>query len=134
MPLTHSRAELSAWLRLSLELGLGPAAAYPLLSALGLPEQIYALGAAALARHVPQELARQLAAPVSSETQDQIDRTLDWVEQPGHHVLTLADAAYPQSLLTTADPPLLLYVNGDTARLNTPALAVVGARSATPGV
>lgn len=133
MPLSHSEAELSAWLRLSLEPGLGPADAYPLLSALGLPEQIYALGAAALARHVPHELARQLAAPPSSDVQDQIARTLEWVAEPGRHILTLSDPAYPQSLLTTADPPLLLYVNGDPARLATRALAVVGARSATPG-
>jgi len=133
MPLTHSHAELSAWLRLSLEPGLGPASAYPLLSALGLPEQIYALGAAALARHVPQDLARQLAAPAPADMQAQIDRSLQWVDLPGRHVLTLADPAYPQSLLTIADPPILLYVNGDPAQLSLPALAVVGARSATPG-
>ncbi|HYG41475.1 MAG TPA: DNA-processing protein DprA [Bordetella sp.] len=133
MPLTHSHAELSAWLRLSLEPGVGPATAYPLLSALGLPEQIYALGAAALARHVPQDLARQLAAPAPADMQAQIDLALQWVSQPGRHVLTLADPAYPQSLLTTADPPILLYVNGDPAYLNRPALAVVGARNATPG-
>src|SRR5690606_15635816 len=61
------------------------------------------------------------------------DRTLQWADEPGHHVLTLADPAYPQSLLTIADPPVLLYVTGDPARLAQPALAVVGARSATPG-
>ncbi|WP_026639751.1 DNA-processing protein DprA [Bordetella petrii] len=133
MPLTHTHDELSAWLRLSLEPGLGPASAYPLLSAVGLPEHIYSLGAAALARHVPQDLARQLAAPAPAAMQEQIDRTLQWADEPGHHVLTLADPAYPQSLLTIADPPVLLYVTGDPARLAQPALAVVGARSATPG-
>jgi len=133
MPLTHSHAELSAWLRLSLEPGVSPSIVYPLLSAVGLPEQIYDLGAAALARHVPQDLARQLAAPAPADIQAQIERTLEWVAQPGRRIVTLADAAYPQSLLTIADPPVLLYVNGDAARLNVPALAVVGARSATPG-
>src|SRR5690606_32065682 len=106
---------------------------YPLLSAVGLPEQIYALSAPALARHVPQSLAIQLAADTPAGIQSQIDQTLEWVAQPGHHILTLSDPTYPQSLLTIADPPMVLYINGDPARLNQPGLAVVGARSATPG-
>jgi len=133
MPLAHTPAELSAWLRLSLEPGVGPATAYTLLAALGMPEDIYALGAAALARHVPQDLARQLAAAPPAEVAAQIDRTLLWASEPGRHILTLADAGYPRQLLTIADPPVLLYVTGDPARLAAPALAVVGARSATPG-
>ncbi|MVW71425.1 DNA-processing protein DprA [Bordetella sp. 15P40C-2] len=133
MPLTHSPAELSAWLRFSLEPGLTPALRYPLLSTLGLPEHIYSLGASALAKVVPQALAIQLAASTPPEVQEQIERTLQWVDQPGHTILTLADAEYPQNLLTIADPPLLLYVNGDPGYLSRPALAVVGARNATPG-
>lgn len=133
MPLTHTRAELSAWLRLSQEPGVGPAAAYALLAALGMPEQIYAQGSATLARHVPQDVARQLRAPLSDEAAALIEQTLQWAEQPGHHILTLADPAYPQQLLTIADPPILLYVNGDPACLLRPAMAVVGARNATPG-
>lgn len=133
MPLNHTPAELSAWLRLSLEPGVTPSIRYPLLSALGLPEQIFALGAPALARHVPQQLAIQLAADAPEDIQRQIDLTLEWVAHPGRHILTLADPDYPQNLLTIADPPLLLYVNGDPARLSLPALAVVGARNATPG-
>lgn len=133
MPLTHSDAELSAWLRLSLEPGLTPSVLYPLLSAVGLPEHIYRLGAQALARHVPQNLAVQLATSAPAEIQAQIDSALEWVAQPGRHIVTLADPTYPQSLLTIADPPILLYINGDPARLNQPALAIVGARNATPG-
>ena len=53
MPLTHTVAELSAWLRLSLEPGVGSATACTLLGALGLPEQIYAQRASALMRQVP---------------------------------------------------------------------------------
>lgn len=133
MPLTHTPAELSAWLRLSLEPGIGSATACTLLGALGLPEQIYAQRASALARQLPDALARQLAAPMPAEMAAQVDSALQWVEAPGHHILTLADPTYPQSLLTIADPPILLYVNGDPAYLQGPALAVVGARNATPG-
>lgn len=133
MPLEHSPDELAAWLRLSEEPGLGPVGAYALLRAAGMPEQIYAMRASALARHVPSDLARQLAAPPSAATADLIARTLQWVEAPGCHVITLADTRYPQALLTTADPPLLLYLRGNPAVLARPALAVVGARSATTG-
>lgn len=133
MPLTQPHDELSAWLRLSLEPDLGPSLAYALLSALGEPAQIYARRAAELMRHVPQDLAVQLAAEPPAELAENIAATLRWVDEPGRHILTLADAAYPQQLLTIADPPLLLYVAGDPAQLSKPGLAVVGARSATPG-
>lgn len=43
----------------------------------------------------------------------------------------MADTAYPQSLLTSDDPPLLLYAKGNTELLNRPMLAVVGSRNAT---
>ena len=126
MPLTHTAAELSAWLRLSLEPGIGSATACTLLGALGLPEQIYAQRATALARQLPDALARQLAAPMPADMAAQVDSALQWVDAPGHHILTLSDPGYPQSLLTIADPPILLYVNGDPAYLQGPALAVVG--------
>jgi len=132
MPLTHHPNELSAWLRLALEPNVGRDV-YTLLSTLGMPEQIYAMPASTLARHVPQDLARQLAAPLTAETGQQIEQTLLWASSANHHIVTLADALYPQSLLTIADPPLLLYVVGDLLRLAHPAVAVVGARSATPG-
>jgi DNA processing protein len=133
MPLEHSHDELAAWLRLSLEPKLGLIGAIGLLRAAGMPEDIYAMGAAALARHVPQDLARQLAAPAVAQTAALIDATLRWVESADHYILTLADPRYPQALLTIADPPLLLYVHGAPDSLAGPALAVVGARSATAG-
>lgn len=133
MPLTQSPEELAAWLRLSLEPNIGSATACQLLAALGLPDQIYAQRATALSRHVPEALARQLAAPMPADMEKLVQAALEWVQQPGRHVLTLADPTYPQSLLTIADPPILLYVAGDPAFLQGPSLAVVGARNATPG-
>ncbi len=133
MPLTQSPEELAAWLRLSLEPNIGSATACQLLAALGLPDQIYAQRATALSRHVPEALARQLAAPMPADMEKLVQSALEWVQQPDRHVLTLADPSYPQSLLTIADPPILLYVAGDPAFLQGPSLAVVGARNATPG-
>ena len=48
-------------------------------------------------------------------------------------VLTLADPAYPEALLQTADPPLWLFVQGQVEALGARrALAVVGSRRPTP--
>jgi DNA processing protein len=54
-----------------------------------------------------------------------------WLESPLNRILTIADAEFPQFLLNTADPPLLLYVKGRLDLLNAPSLAVVGSRNAS---
>jgi DNA processing protein len=133
MPLDANHDELAAWLRLSLEPHLGLIGAIGLLRATGTPEDIYAMRASALAHHLPPELARQLAAPAPPDMAALIERTLRWAEGADCHIVTLADPRYPSALLTTADPPLLLYVRGQPARLDATSLAVVGARSATAG-
>lgn len=132
MPLSLSEPELRAWLRLSFERGLSASAARSLLAAIGLPQDIYASSGATLSRLVPADLARQLRNEPAQDVLQAIDRTLAWLQSPGHHLITLADAAYPPALLESHDPPLLLYANGDPGMLSRPALAVVGARSATP--
>ena len=123
--------ELSAWLRLTLEPNLGPAQARLLLSALGLPQDIFSASIGTLSKFVSTQLASQLRAEASAETRATIDRTLSWLAEPHHHVLTLADPAYPPQLLDIHDPPLLLYVNGNLACLARPMIAIVGARNAT---
>jgi DNA processing protein len=133
MPVTLPLEELRAWIRLSIEPGLGPAQARNLLAAIGLPQQIYSLSAGSLAKLLPATLAQQLARPAGEEVETAIARTLSWLEQAGHHLLTLADPAYPQPLLDIHDPPLLLYVNGNPDHLARPAISVVGARSASAG-
>ena len=130
---TLSTDELSAWIRLSLEPGLGPAQARSLLAAIGLPQEIYALPAASLSKFVPHDMARQLRNEASDETQQAIQNTLAWCQQPNHHILTLADSSYPPSLLDIHDPPLLLYINGNPAHLGKPIISIVGARNASAG-
>lgn len=131
--MTSIHEELRAWIRLSLEPGLGPAQARTLLAAIGLPQDIYAMSAAALGKHIPAELARQLHRPPTADTLDRIERTLQWAQQPGCHILTLADPEYPRALLDTYDPPLLLFAHGNVSLLSKPCLGIVGARSATAG-
>ena len=121
--------DLAAWLRLTLLPGVGPERQRSLLAAFGLPERIFAAGRSALVAVVGAEIADLLLA---APDQARIDAALAWAAEPGNHIVTLADAAYPRALLEITDPPVLLYVKGDPALLATTALAMVGARSATP--
>ncbi len=121
--------DLAGWVRLSLVAGVGDETARQLLSRFGLPENIFASSYSTLAAAVGPKLASALLADPDSE---QVERALAWASDDNHHLLTLGDADYPQTLLTTADPPPLLYLMGRRELMNTPALAVVGSRSATP--
>ena len=120
--------DLADWLRLTSTPGLGPTTQRALLSAFGLPERVFAAGHSAVAGVVGREAALLLDTPLDG---GRLDNTVAWLESPGNHIVTLADPAYPPSLLEIADPPALLYVTGNPAVLSAPALAIVGARSAT---
>lgn len=123
-----SDASTAAWLRLTLTRGVGLETQRRLLSVFGLPEHIFAAAGTAVRAAVGERAARALAA---FDGDEQVARTLAWASQPGNHLITLADAAYPQALLEIADPPTLLYVKGRAELLNNRALAIVGARNAT---
>jgi DNA processing protein len=120
---------LLAWLGLSLIRGLGGEGARSLLRALGSPEAVFAATATELKSTVKPAVAAEIAKGIPDAS---IAPALAWLEEGGNHVVTLADADYPQALLNIPDPPLLLYVKGRLDLLNKPALAVVGSRNATP--
>ena len=119
---------LAAWLRLTLIPGIGGETQRKLLAAFGLPEAIFAAGRLAV-RAVAGDRADLLFDFDPSES---VDRSLTWAAQPGQHIITLADAAYPKALLEIADPPSVLYVRGQIGLLQKPGLGIVGSRNATP--
>ena len=125
------RRELAAWLRLQLTPGLGSAAQRRLLAALGTPEQILAAPPAAYRSVLTPAVAAALAQepPGLAEL---LDRSWNWLQaSPRRQLLSLGDARYPASLLQTADPPPLLYAEGQLDWLHVPALAIVGSRRPT---
>ena len=130
--MTPIEDELAGWLRLTLRPGVGAERQRALLAAFGLPEQIFAASRSAIASVVGAAVADLLRAPPDNE---KVDAALAWAAEPGNRIVTLADPEYPRALLDIADPPVLLYVKGDPARLSGTSLAIVGARSATaPGI
>lgn len=131
------RDELAGWLRLALTPQVGLGAARRLLAAFGLPGRIFAADAAALRDTVSraQAQALQTAPPTLA---GQAEATWQWLARStDRRVLTLADADYPQALLQTEDPPLLLFAMGRALCAPGPlawpeGLAIVGSRNPTP--
>lgn len=119
---------LAAWLRLTLIPGIGGETQRKLLAAFGLPEAIFSAG-----RHnVRSVIGHKADLLFNFDPADSIERSLRWAEDSAQHILTLADRNYPPALLEIADPPNVLYVRGNPDLLNSPGLAMVGSRNATP--
>ena len=116
------REELAAWLRLTLTPGVGNATARRLLAAFGLPTDLFAQPASALAQVVGHTQAASLKAEPAGLAQ-LVETTWQWLHAQGNGsaqadgtghrgILVLGDAGYPESLLNIADPPLMLYLLG----------------------
>jgi len=123
-----SPAELAAWLRLTES--VGPAAARRLLAMAGSPEAVFELPAAALDQALPGRQREAFQQP-PEHLGTLIAQAQTWLAEPGHDLLVLGDPDYPPRLLATADPPLLLWLQGRRALLAAPSIAIVGSRNPT---
>ncbi|HEX5357356.1 MAG TPA: DNA-processing protein DprA [Aquabacterium sp.] len=131
--------ELRAWLRLVLTPRVGPGTARKLLAALGSPHAIFEASGLALSALVSRREATELGREPEGLDQ-QVQATQAWLAdglplasgRRSRFVLSLADPAYPRALLEAADPPLLLFAQGQLDLLARPAVAVVGSRHPTP--
>ena len=125
------RPSISDWLALLHCPGIGAKRFAELLLRYGEPAVIFSCGARELAGSgLPRATLEWLGNPDWSV----IEQDLAWLAvSERHHIVTLADAAYPVLLLEVADPPPLLFVNGDPAVLNFPQLGVVGSRNPSAG-
>ncbi len=120
------RAELAAWLRLTLTPGCGNDTARKLLAAFGLPQAIFEQPLPALTQIVSVRQAQALqVAP--ADLAPLLDTTWAWLhatvaESPSsgsstalvaqRQIVALGDAHYPAPLLNIEDPPLMLYLMG----------------------
>lgn len=122
--------ELALWVALCGIHGLGSQGICQLLRTFGSPEAVFDASPLQLEQVVPGEVAVQIRAGPDNAA---IETALEWLRQSDrNHLITLADPEYPRALLEIADPPPLLYAKGELKWLNTPAIAVVGSRSASP--
>ena len=125
--------ELAAWLRLVETPGVGRGSARQLLAAFGSAEAVVGASTSARAAVVETRVAAALADEPAGFA-DLLARTAAWLEAAGssRHALVIGDPLYPQALLETPDPPLLLYAEGDVGWLGKNSVAIVGSRNPTP--
>ncbi len=135
--------ELQAWLRLSLTSGIGNAAARRLLARFGMPQAVFEASPADWQACVSALQCKQLLT-LPPNFAAMVQTTWDWLHDSrtdtANALITLGDPRYPDSLLHTADPPLMLYVTGPRPWLERTAplvdwqrsLAIVGSRNPTP--
>jgi DNA processing protein len=127
------RDEFSAWLRLLETPGVGRESARALLARFGSPDA--AIGASVAARKAIVASAPAAAlAKVPEHFESRLAAAWQWLTSgaEARDVIVVGDSRYPQALLASADPPLLLYARGRAELLNEPAIAVVGSRNPTP--
>lgn len=126
--------ELRAWLRLLETPNVGRESARRLLAAFGSPQAVF--DASTKAHRAVVGPTQELALAREPEAVAALlGATLDWLQADAAEpraVIAIGDSRYPAALLDMADPPLLLYAQGQVGLLQADALAVVGSRNPTP--
>ncbi|CAG0986473.1 DNA processing protein DprA [Methylophilaceae bacterium] len=121
--------DTALWIALCSIHGLGNQGICQLLKALGEPASVFAASYAQLRSLVSETVAGKILAGPDDSL---IRPALDWLKTENNHLITLADSHYPKALLEIPDPPPVLYAKGQLKWLNTPGIAVVGSRNASP--
>ncbi|MDQ6627972.1 MAG: DNA-processing protein DprA [Pseudomonadota bacterium] len=127
------RGELAAWFRLLETPGVGRAAARQLLGEFGSPDAVLGASRGALSGIAGPAVATALGNEPAgfSERLAGLFEWLDRADSETREVLALGDPRFPDALLHSGDPPLLLYVRGRLDLLGASSLAVVGSRNPT---
>jgi len=114
------------WLALALTPGLGASRARRLVQHFGDVEKIFRASLTELeAAGIRAESAQSIALGKSlSLAEEELIRAVS----AGAEVVSLDDDLYPETLRNIYDPPLVLYVRGDSSILKQPGIAVVGTR------
>ncbi|MGE0130982.1 MAG: DNA-processing protein DprA [Blastocatellales bacterium] len=121
------RADLADWIALNMIRGIGPRTANQLIDRFGSPAQVFAASRLALEKEgLKPETIQELH---NSEILDKANAEIERLEQLNANVITIEDDDYPPLLREIHDPPIALYVRGDSQRACAqPCLAVVGSR------
>jgi DNA processing protein len=118
------------WLSLAEASGIGPSLCNKLLLEFKTPQAILGSDHQTLSQFgLNNTSINHLHNP---ETQ-KINRILEWLDLPDHHLITLFDDDYPELLKSIHSPPILLYAIGQRESLGLLHFAIVGSRNPTTG-
>ena len=125
----HLDASLS-WLGLALTPGLASRLSARVLKQFGSPDGVFRASLSDLEScHLPAPVVQAIA---KKEAFKRAEKELAGIRKiAGCALLNWTEPEYPQTLLQIYDPPVLLYVRGDTQVLNLPSLSIVGTRKPT---
>jgi DNA processing protein len=119
-----------SWLALALTPGLASRLSARLLREFGSPEEVFRASLPRLeACRLPGPVAQAVFKKQSfkrAEKELTLTRRIDRCR-----LVNWTDPEYPQTLLQIYDPPVMLYVRGDTDMLNLPSISIVGTRRPT---
>ena len=125
---TRSEEEVRALLLLKSLPGVGDRTVRELVEGLGGARAAVAASDADFARIAGSAAA---AARKTGGREREVDEVLDRARAVGARVVGLGGPGYPSVLLQLHDPPPVLFLRGDPALLEPPAVTVVGSRRAT---
>jgi len=102
---------------------VGPATFARLLNQFGDPASVFANPKLA------QTISDRTRSSLLNPDWDSVEHDLMWFSQPNRHIVTLHDDRYPALLKQIANPPSILFIEGDANLLSQWQLAVVGSRN-----
>ena len=118
-----------SWLALTMTPGIAARLSARLLREFGTPEGAFRASLTALEScNLPAPVAQAI---YKKQTFWRAEKEVDAIRRIGCRILNWSEPEYPQALLQIYDPPVLLYVRGDSSILNSPSLSIVGTRRPT---
>ena len=128
--LSPQLAQWRKWLALRSVRGVGNVSFRMLLERFDSPQAVFAASVARLTDAGFQPAVAR--AIVSFDQWGAVDAELEQIVRAGVRLVTQADSEYPKNLTHIHDPPPFVYIRGSLEPQDQVAVAIVGARSASP--
>ena len=124
-PLKSQYTEEKYWLALIRAPGVGPVKFAALLKHFETPRQLFE---ADPSKWQAQKIKARLRNYLQNPDWHAVEKDIQWLLQPNHHLLTLHHPDYPPLLRELHNAPPVLFIHGNPALLSTKQLAIVGTR------
>lgn len=121
-----SSADLLYWLATTHLQGVGPVTLLKALNAMGEIKNVFKAATSDL-RNIG--FAQNQIDAIKKLEWQIVERELMWCQKNKCELIAFSDARYPKLLKEIANPPMLLFVQGEVALLNSHQLAMVGSRN-----